>query len=121
MALTRKVAGGSVAHKDVIITVLGAAGALAGLVLVFLGIVVTTFQSYPGDVDNEIRNGFRQDSILTLIPFVLGIACVCLSVGWLLLSRNNEVLYVAAVLVFFVQLASLLLAAGLVTWRVLWA
>ena len=108
------------AHKDVIITVLGAAGALAGLVLVFLGIVVTTFQSYPGDIDNDIRKGFRQDSVLTLIPFVLGITCVCLSAVWLLLSTNNEAVYVAAVVVFFAQLASLLLAAGLVTRRVLW-
>jgi hypothetical protein len=107
-------------HEDVVTTVLAAAGGLAGLVLVFLGIVVTTFQSYPGDATNQIRRGFRQDSILTLLPFVLGIACVCVSVVWLLLSKNNEPLYLAAVVTFFVQLGSLLLAASLVTWRVLW-
>jgi hypothetical protein len=107
-------------HEDVVITVLGAAGALAGLVLVFLGIVVTTFQSYPGDIDDALRRGFRQDSLLTLIPFALGVICVCLSTAWLLLSQNNESLYIAAVVAFFLQLASLLLAAGLVTWRVLW-
>ncbi len=107
-------------HEDVIITVLGAAGALAGLILVFLGIVVTTYQSYSGAVPADIRNGFRQDAVLTLIPFTLGIACVCLSAVWLLLSKNNEPLFVASLVVFFVQLATLLLAAGLVTWRVLW-
>jgi hypothetical protein len=107
-------------HEDVITTVLAAAGGLAGLVLVFLGIVVTTYQSYPGSAVAEIRSGFRVDAILTLIPFTLGIGCVCLSTVWLLLSRNNEGLYIIAVILFFIQLASLLLAAGLVTWRVLW-
>lgn len=107
-------------HEDVIITVLGAAGALAGLILVFLGIVVTTYQSYGGAVDADIRNGFRQDAILTLIPFALGVACVSLSAVWLLLSKNNEALYITSLVVFFIQLATLLLAAGLVTWRVLW-
>jgi hypothetical protein len=110
----------AMAHGDVIITVLGAAAVLAGLVLVFLGIVVTTFQSYPGNIDDALRSGFRQDSILTLIPFVLGVACVCLSAVWLLLPENNESIYVAAVAAFFFQLASLLLAAVLVTRRVLW-
>jgi hypothetical protein len=109
-----------VAHKDVIITVLGASGALAGLVLVFLGIVVTTYQGYPGNVPGDITAGFRQDSVLTLVPFALGIACVCLSTIWLLLPANNEVLYVTTVVAFFAQLAALLLAAGLVTRRVLW-
>jgi hypothetical protein len=108
------------AHEDVIITVLGAAAALAGLVLVFLGIVVTTYQSYPGDTPSDVTSGFRQDAILTLVPFTLGVACVSLSTIWLLLTKNNQNLYIAAIVVFIVQLASLLLAAGLITRRVLW-
>jgi hypothetical protein len=107
-------------HEDVITTVLAAAGGLAGLVLVFLGMVVTTYQSYPGNVPDSVRTKFRENSILTLLPFLLGIVCVCLSTVWLLLSQNNENLYLAAVVSFFAQLASLLLAAGLVTRRVLW-
>jgi hypothetical protein len=107
-------------HEDVITTVLAAAGGLAGLVLVFLGIVVTTYQSYSGAVPDVIRNKFRKNSILTLTPFALGIACVCVATVWLLLSKNNEDLYLAAVISFFAQLASLLIAAGLVTRSVLW-
>jgi len=107
-------------HGAVIIAVLGAAGALAGLVLVFLGIIVTTYQSYPGNVPDQIREGFRKDSILTLIPFVLGIISVCLSMVWLLLAHNNEVIYIVAIVFFIIQLAALLVAAGLVTRRVLW-
>jgi hypothetical protein len=108
------------AHEDVIITVLGAAAALAGLVLVFLGIVVTTYQGYPGDTPADVTLGFRQDAILTLVPFTLGVACVVLSTIWLLLAKNNQGLYIAAVVAFIIQLASLLLAAGLITRRVLW-
>jgi hypothetical protein len=110
----------AMSHEDVITTALAAAGGLAGLVLVFLGIVVTTYQTYPGDAGADILKGFRHDAILTLIPFTLGIVCVCISTVWLLLSKNNEGLYIAAVVSFFLQLASLLLAAGLVTRRVLW-
>ena len=43
------------AHQAVIVTVLGAAAGLAGLVLVFLGIVVTTYQSFPGKHSGPLR------------------------------------------------------------------
>jgi hypothetical protein len=107
-------------HQDVITTVLAAAGGLAGLVLVFVGIVVTTYQSYPGDVPPSIRTKYRINSVVALIPFILGITCVCLSTIWLLLSKGNENLYLASVVSFFAQLTSLLLAAGIVTRSVLW-
>ena len=35
--------------KDVVLGALGAAAALAGLVLVFLGIVIAAYQSYAGN------------------------------------------------------------------------
>jgi hypothetical protein len=109
-----------VAHKDVIITVLGAAAGLAGLVLVFLGIVVTTFQGYGPEQAAAVRPGFRRDALLTLAPFSLGVACVGLSIAWLL-TTDNQVLYIAALVAFIVQLMLLALAGGLVTRRVLWA
>lgn len=108
-----------VAHKDVIITVLGAAAALAGLVLVFLGIIVTTYQSFPGDTPASVLSGYRTAATLTLGPFVLGVTCVGLSTVWLL-TRNNEYVYLAALAAFAAQLAALLVAAGVVTRRVLW-
>jgi hypothetical protein len=109
-----------VAHKDVIITVLGAAAGLAGLVLVFLGIVVTTFQGYDPEQAAAVRPGFRRDAVLTFGPFTLGVTCVGLSTAWLL-TTNDQVLYVAAVTAFITQLALLVLAGVLVTRRVLWS
>jgi hypothetical protein len=106
-------------HQQVIVAVLGAAAGLAGLVLVFLGIVVTTYQSFPGDTPGSVVSGFRWAAMLTLGTFVLGIACVALATGWLL-TRNNAFLYAAAVAVFGAQLLMLLVAAGAVTRRVLW-
>lgn len=109
-----------VAHKDVIITVLGASAGLAGLVLVFVGIVVTTFQGYDTEQASAVRSAFRHDALLTLAPFTLGVASVGCSTAWLLLTRNNQALYVATIVTFTGQLVLLLLAAFLVTRRVLW-
>jgi hypothetical protein len=106
-------------HQQVIVAVLGAAAGLAGLVLVFLGIVVSTYQSFPGDTPGGVVSGFRRAALLTLGTFVLGIACVALATGWLL-TRDNAFLYAAALAVFCVQLLMLLVAAGAVTRRVLW-
>jgi hypothetical protein len=107
------------AHQAVIVTVLGAAAGLAGLVLVFLGIVVTTYQSFPGDTPGKVVSGFRSAAMLTLGTFVLGITCVALATAWLL-TRNNEYVYQAALAAFAAQLLLLLVAAGVVTRRVLW-
>jgi hypothetical protein len=108
-----------VTHEDVINAVLGASAALAGLVLVFLGIIITTYQSFPGDTPQKVLSGFRRAAVWTLAPFVLGVACVALSAAWLL-TKSNEDVYLAAIAAFATQLASLLFAAGVVTRRVLW-
>jgi uncharacterized membrane protein len=106
-------------HQDVIITVLGAAAGLAGLVLVFLGIVVTTYQSFPGDSPGTVVSAYRWSGVLALGTFALGIACVALAAAWLL-TRNNDYLYQAALAAFAAQLLLLLVTAGVVTRRVLW-
>lgn len=109
-----------VGHQDVVIAVLGAAAGLAGLVLVFLGIVVTTFQSYNAVDAATVLPGFRRDAKVTLGSFASGLVSVGLSTAWLL-TRNNEGLYIAAIVTFGVQLLLLVVAAGLVTKRVLWS
>jgi hypothetical protein len=107
------------AHEDVIVTVLGAAATLAGLVLVFLGIVVTTYQGFPGDTPGKVLGRFRVSGILTLGTFVTGIACVALATVWLLTSGNEQV-YLAVLATFAAELLLLLAVSGFVTWRVLW-
>jgi uncharacterized membrane protein len=109
-----------VRHQDVVIAVLGAAAGLAGLVLVFLGIVITTFQSYNTEDSATVLPGFRRDAKVTLGSFAFGLVSVGSSTAWLL-TRNNQGLYIAAIATFGVQLLLLLVAAGLVTKRVLWS
>ena len=109
-------------HKDVVIAVLGASAALGGLVLVFLGIVITTFQTRGNDESAPgVLTGrwSRRAAIFTLTPFVFGISCVWESTVWLM-TTNNEDLYLATIVTFFVQLVLLLAVAILVTWGVLW-
>ena len=110
------------AHKDVVIAVLGASAALGGFVLVFLGIVITTYQTRGDEESTSGRlTGYwsRRAAILALTPFVFGIACVCESTAWLM-TTNNENLYLATIVTFFTQLVLLLAAAALVIWGVLW-
>ena len=106
-------------HQDVIVTVLGAAAGLAGLVLVFLGIIVTTYQSFPGDTPDRVVSAYRWAGLLALGTFALGIACVALASVWLL-TWGNDYLYQAALAAFAAQLLLLLVTAGVVTRRVLW-
>ena len=105
-----------VTHRDVIITVLGAAAGLAGLFLVFLGVVLTTAQSLPAEVPRGVRRFLRWQAFLTLVPFTVGVASVGLSTGWLL-TNNNQGLYISAVACFIGQLVLLLPTAFILTWR----
>lgn len=114
--------GTSVDNKDLVIAILGASAGLGGLVLVFLGIVITTYQSRANeDTVAHVRteNWSRWASILALTPFALGVACVAESTVWLM-TKSNEDLYTATIVTFFAQLALLLLVAVLVTWWVIW-
>lgn len=96
-----------VSHTDVVITVLGASATLAGLTLVFLGMVINFLQ--------PANNFLGLPRTLTfLAPFILGIICVGVSSAWLV-TRNNEVLYVATLVTFWMQLALLLVVTLLFT------
>ncbi|MHB8613103.1 MAG: hypothetical protein ACYDAL_11835 [Candidatus Dormibacteraceae bacterium] len=45
---------GLIAEKDVVLAILGASAALAGFVLVFLDVIVASYQSYSGGVPGEV-------------------------------------------------------------------
>jgi hypothetical protein len=101
-------------HKDVIIAILGAAAAITGLVLVVFSFVLTAFQGLPDVVPDAVRAALKRRALLTLGPFTVGIACNGLSTAWLL-TRDNEVLYVASVVTFIAELVLLLAIVAVVT------
>jgi hypothetical protein len=102
-------------HEDVVLALLGASAGLSGLVLVFFGLVASATASFPGDTNKRVIAKARRPVFGVLTSFGLGIACVAVSTVWLLLSRDNHALYAAAIVLFFAQLTSLVVAT---TWAV---
>lgn len=98
-----------VLHKDVVMAVLSASATLAGLALVFLGIVFSLAQSTTNTLQYPPWVGWT-----VFAPFIFGIICIGESTAWLL-TRNNESLYVATLVTFWMQLALLLVASLLMT------
>lgn len=105
-------------HKDVVLAVLGAGAGLGGLVLVFLGILVTSYQGLLGRVSERTLGRFARAALLSLAVFVASLASVVLGVVWLI-AEGGDAFYVLTVVVFFVDLALLVAVAAYVTLGVL--
>jgi hypothetical protein len=110
-----------VEHKDVVLALLGASAGLAGLLLVFLGLVVAAYGGLPGDVPNATRRPYRRTGVVLMIGFVVGLVCIGLAVTWLAELRGGEALYVSTIVAFAVQLVGLLVATCWTLQELLWA
>ena len=106
-------------RSDVLLAVFGAATGLAGLTLVFLGIVVTTYQSFPGGTPVSVIAHYQVAAKIVLASFLLGLFSVGVAVIWLLLDKDNSVLYWLAVTSFLAEVLALALVATAVTFRVM--
>ena len=103
---------------DVVPAVFGAATGLAGLLLVFLGVSMSAFQSYAGDAPAAATARFRQAGSWILGAFLLGLVVVAVSFWWLL--SPDRALRDAAVVLFGIELAATALAALITVRAVLW-
>lgn len=103
---------------DVVLGVLGAASALTGLTLVFLGLVVTAFQTLQPPVPDPIRTSYQRITQLVLVAFGAGIVCLCSAVYRLI--AESDAIYVVVIGSFIAHLALLLTATGVVVHRLLW-
>ena len=63
-------------RKEVVITILGAATGLAGLVLVFLGILVSAFESYDREGKAAARPKFEPTAWVSVAAFALGLVAL---------------------------------------------
>jgi hypothetical protein len=104
--------------QDVVTAVFGAATGLAGLLLVFLGIVVSAFRSYSAAVPAAATAPYRRAGRAILAAFLLGLSSSAVSLIWLLSPADG--LYDAAVVLFFVQLGTVAVSAVGVARIVLW-
>jgi hypothetical protein len=105
--------------KDVVLGALGAAAALAGLVLVFMGIVIAAYQSYAGNAPAAVVRPYRIAGIALFGTFGLSLVTVALCMAWLALGGPHW-LYGWTVGFFVLQLVAAFVAAGWTTRMVLW-
>ena len=90
-------------RKEVVITILGAATGLAGLVLVFLGILVSAFESYDREGKAAARPKFEPTAWVSVAAFALGLVAVLLALIWLVRPKASA-LYVPLVVAFVLDL-----------------
>jgi hypothetical protein len=103
------------AHRDVVVALLEASASLSGLLLVFLGFVVTTYTSMASGTAVKARVSLERAAIGLLIAFVIGLSCVALATVWLVSQEGDTGLYVATAWLFGAQLTGL---AGATAWAI---
>ena len=96
----------------------GAAAGLAGLLLVFLGVTISAFQSFGGDVPPSVTAGWRRAGAWILGAFLLGLVTVAVGFAWLL--SPSRALRDIVVVLFAVELAATAAAALTTARAVLW-
>ena len=66
-------------RMDVVPAVFGAAAGLAGLLLVFLGVSISAFQSFAGDAPAAATAGYRRAGSWILSAFLVALADVAVA------------------------------------------
>ena len=105
--------------KDVVIAILGASAALGGFTLVFLGIVITSYQSYSGAVADQVLHPYRLSGTVLLGVFAVCLITVALSLLWLI-NGGSVGLYDVTIAVFALELVVVFGGAAWATRMVLW-
>jgi hypothetical protein len=91
--------------KDAIIGILGASVALAGLILVFSGLLYTQSAAFPRDTtDDIVIDRFKRAARLAFWPFLLWLLDAAASVSWLLCPTHHWI-YTITWAGFFIMLA----------------
>jgi len=105
--------------KEVVLATMGAAAALAGFVLVFLGVIIAAYQSYAGNAPPAVVRPFRTAGMALFGTFGFSLVTVLLCLLWLVLGGPMW-LYGFTLALFVIQLVVVFLAAGWTTRMVLW-
>jgi hypothetical protein len=103
---------------DVVPAIFAAAAGLAGLLLVFFGTAIATFQSFAGDAPAAATRRFRRAAAGILGAFLLALVDVAVAFAWLL--SPQRALRDVAVVFFSVGLTATALAAVVTARAVLW-
>ena len=106
--------------KEVVLASLGSSAGLAGFVLVFLGIIIASYQSYSGATPDQVVEPYRRLGGVLLGAFALSLVTVVSCVVWLIVGGPADS-YGVIVVLFLVQLlvvfAASVWAARMVLWQ----
>lgn len=92
--------------KDVVIATMGASAALGGLVLVFLGLVISAYQSLPRDTPKPVRDKRKGPVWPVLGVFAVCVASVAVGFWWLEADGSSS-LYAANNALFAAELVGI--------------
>jgi hypothetical protein len=106
--------------RDSVLAMLGASAGIAGLTLVFLGVVISTYQSYGAASSPNVLGRYRRSALLVLASFSLSLVTVAMAITWLAWSRPNDPLSWAIFGLFLLQILALFASAVFVSLQVLW-
>jgi hypothetical protein len=105
-------------RNEAVIAVGGAAAALGGLILVFLGVVVTSYQGYGREVDKAVLKPYKAAALALLGVFALSLLSATLSVAWLTTGGGAGALYEVSLWTFFALLLAVFIVAIGTVYRV---
>jgi|GEM_PF-2695219 hypothetical protein len=108
-----------VEHKDVVLAVLGAASAIGALLLVFLGLLVGSLQSYDSSTAKSVTRPFKIAATGISAAFLCSVLSIGFSVWWLVGDQPGAP-YGWLVSLFIAQLALVTVAAGWVLVKLVW-
>lgn len=115
LSLARKL----VEPKDVVLAILGSSAGLGGFVLVFLGVIIASYESYQGAVPREVVEPYRTAGGALLATFALSLVSVAVCLFWLAGGGPADS-YGAPIVLFVIQLVAVFGVAAWVTRMVLW-
>jgi hypothetical protein len=105
-------------QRATVLAIVSASAAFSGLVLVFLGVLVTSYQGLLGRVGEQTLHRFKNATWIALAVFLAGVVSVALGIAWLA-AGGGHALYVFILVSFFMELGALAFVAWYSTARVL--
>ena len=108
-------------HQAVVIALLESSATLSGLLLVFLGFILTAAGSLDDDVPLAVHKSLHKVSLILLTAFAIGLSSVAVSTAWLVAPSSGDPLYDAALSLFALQIVGLAAATGWTVRALSWA
>lgn len=105
-----------VGKKDVVTAVLGTAAGLGGFILVFLGVVIASYQALDKETMGKLKKPYKEAAKYLLGAFLLGLAVVGLAMAWLV-SDQPGILYTFTVVAFGLELALVAVVAPFTVYK----